>query len=112
MQQQFRKLINNMLPRSICYALVWVSGLWCVDAGVSPTDVSLVARNAPNMTSADTLRAIGRALTRASLSKRGELFKNSTTVEKSWSNATLLSLYVPYRLSAGRELLADTETLL
>ncbi|KAI0127637.1 hypothetical protein BJ170DRAFT_381506 [Xylariales sp. AK1849] len=80
-----------MLFSNLTYALTWVIGFATVTGSPSAVDLMIRTRNAPGTKSSNTMRALGRALAGASLGKRDTAFKNSTSIEKSWSDATLVS---------------------
>jgi hypothetical protein len=52
-------------------------------------------RNAPNTAESDTYLAVRRGLAAATLGKRQTFKSNETTLQRSWSGATILSVYVP-----------------
>ncbi|KAK9777573.1 hypothetical protein SCAR479_05621 [Seiridium cardinale] len=81
-----------MLFSHFSYALIWASGLATASASPSSSDISIHTRNAPGRSASDTLRALGRALQHASIQKRDNVFKNSTSIEKSWTDATLFKM--------------------
>jgi hypothetical protein len=64
-------------------------------AAVTPLNPTVQARNAPEHSVQDTYIAIRRSLAAVSLGKR-ESFKSDQPIilEKSWSGATLMSMYV------------------
>ncbi|KAK6086289.1 hypothetical protein SCUP234_02502 [Seiridium cupressi] len=81
-----------MLFSHFSHALIWASALATASAGPSSSDISIHTRNAPGRSASDTLRALGRALQHASIQKRDNVFKNSTSIEKSWTDATLFKM--------------------
>jgi hypothetical protein len=83
-------------------ALSW-AGLGFVFADVAPLNTNFQIRNAAGTSSDDTLYALRRSLSSAA-AKRDTVFKNSTSLNKSWDGVTLFSLYVHDDLSSVLEL--------
>ncbi|KAF6835746.1 glycolate oxidase [Colletotrichum musicola] len=79
-----------IFPRFVC-ALIW--GLLLNDVAAGPLDrspsVDLVVRNAPGRTATDTVHALRRYLSKASVQGRSTKFSNSTSLDKSFDNAVL-----------------------
>ena len=75
-----------MLLFYIYGALVWASGF--SSAATKSIQLDHTARNIHPQSYQDTVQAIGRAL---SAVKRDTVFKNSTTINKSWNGAVLFS---------------------
>jgi hypothetical protein len=69
------------------FSWAMVSGF--VAAGLVPLNSDLQVRNAPGISSPDTLLALGRTLSSAAILKRETVYKNSTTLDTSWNGATL-----------------------
>jgi hypothetical protein len=65
-------------------------------AAVTPLAPSVQVRNAPGKSVQETYMAIRRALAAAGLEKRESFKTDQMTLEKSWSGATLLSMYVDH----------------
>ena len=70
-----------------------LSLLWAVSASAATVGHALASqaarvRNAPGMSTSETLTALRRAL---SLAERDTVFKNSTSMNKSWDGAVLFS---------------------
>lgn len=78
----------------VCIAFVWATGLALATPSVSNIDLMVNTRHGPGKSSSDTVKALGRALTAASRERRNNIFTNHTSIEKSWTDATLLTLYV------------------
>ncbi|CAO2647520.1 Nn.00g084420.m01.CDS01 [Neocucurbitaria sp. VM-36] len=81
-------------------------------SAVIPLQPSIQLRNAPGTHDSNTYLAIKRGLAVASLTKR-EAFKAELPLEKSWDNATLLSIQVAQEIpqnnqSGGMELTCTT----
>ncbi|KAH8588634.1 hypothetical protein B0O99DRAFT_638854 [Bisporella sp. PMI_857] len=79
-----------MLFSHLRYVLAWIISIQTISA--SPT-VDLVVRtqDVPGTTFEDTMHAFRRALSDFSKNKRDTVLKNSTSLEKSWDGAVLLS---------------------
>jgi hypothetical protein len=67
-------------------------------AAATPITPSVQVRNAPGKSVQDTYLAIRRALAAAGLEKRESFKIDQMTLEKSWSGATLLSMYMMHTL--------------
>ena len=72
-------------------------------ADVAPLNTNFQIRNAAGTSSEDTLYALRRSLYSAA-TKRDTVFKNSTSLNKSWDNVTLFNLYVHGDLTSALEL--------
>jgi hypothetical protein len=70
-----------MLCKNRILTLIWALGV-VVTASLAPVNSNLQFRNAFSDASA------------AKTHKRGTIFKNSTSLDKSWNGATLFSMYV------------------
>ncbi|KAI1759529.1 hypothetical protein GGR53DRAFT_140672 [Hypoxylon sp. FL1150] len=71
-------------------ALTWAAALGAVTATtLSP---SIQVRDVPGASSADTLHALRRSLMEIGSQRRDTDLKNSTTLNKNWDSATLLSI--------------------
>ncbi|KAK8075917.1 hypothetical protein PG994_003189 [Apiospora phragmitis] len=82
-----------MLPTQFTRCLTWAAGIILVAAAAASSDVSIRTRDHPGLSSADTLRAFQRAVTEISLREVSPVFKNSTSLDKSWDGATLFSYH-------------------
>lgn len=80
-----------MLPTQFTRCLVGATSIILVAAGAASSDVTIRTRDAPGLSSADTLRAFQRAVIEISRREVKPIFKNSTSLEKSWDGATLFS---------------------
>ncbi|KAI1207670.1 uncharacterized protein F4807DRAFT_173895 [Annulohypoxylon truncatum] len=69
--------------------LSWALALSSVSAATPSPNLAVDVRNAPDSSTADTLLALRRSLAGI---KRDTVLKNSTTLDKSWNGATLLSI--------------------
>ncbi|KAK8013291.1 hypothetical protein PG991_009562 [Apiospora marii] len=76
-----------MLPSQFTRCLAWAIGLMLATAAAS--GVTVHTRDTPGLSSADTLRAFQRAVIEISRREVKPVFKNSTSLEKSWDGATL-----------------------
>lgn len=83
-----------MLASHLILALTWAIGLELVAASLVPLNSNLQIRNAPGMSSSETVLAIRRAISSVAIMKRETVFKNSSTISKSWDSAVLFSKYV------------------
>ncbi len=71
-------------------ALVWAASL--APASASPASaVSVRTRNLPGTTDEFTFAELRRRLTALAYGKRETVFKNSTSIDKSWNDATLFT---------------------
>lgn len=81
-----------MLVFHFMAALSWVTSISLV-AALAPMSNSLQVRNAPGMSSADTLGAIRRSLYSAILKRDTDKFTtNSTSLDSSWDGVVLFSI--------------------
>ncbi|KAI0891492.1 hypothetical protein F4806DRAFT_501041 [Annulohypoxylon nitens] len=78
-----------MLLMKPLLALSWALALDSVSAATPSPNLALDVRNAPGSSTEDTLLALRRSLAGI---KRDTILKNSTTLDKSWNGATLLSI--------------------
>ncbi|OHW98243.1 hypothetical protein CSPAE12_03025 [Colletotrichum incanum] len=69
-------------------SLLWVLALFCTSAA-GRTPVELAVRNGPGKTASDTLWTIRRHLYNARVEGREVKYSNSTSLDKSFNNATL-----------------------
>ncbi|KAF2713462.1 hypothetical protein K504DRAFT_370326 [Pleomassaria siparia CBS 279.74] len=76
------------------YAFGLASCLNIVAAGVTPLTPAIRVRNAPGASTADTYRAVGRALYEAREEKGKVAFDANVTLDHSWNGATLFT-YAP-----------------
>ncbi|KAK7937208.1 uncharacterized protein PG986_014076 [Apiospora aurea] len=81
-----------MLLTQVASCLIWATGVTLASA-VVPSDVTISTRDPPGASSADTLRAFQRAVVEISRREVSPVFKNSTSLEKSWDGATLFSYH-------------------
>ncbi|KAI5863650.1 hypothetical protein GGS23DRAFT_508764 [Durotheca rogersii] len=81
-----------MLLANSFVALGWAAVWGAAAATIPSSDISVSVRDMPGASSAYTLQALGRSLRRLQSQKRDTIFKNSTSLEKSWDGATLLSM--------------------
>ncbi|KAM0332096.1 hypothetical protein ACHAQA_002368 [Verticillium albo-atrum] len=78
-----------MLPHlALAFALTW-GGVLVSAVTTGRPAVDLSVRNAPGVTSEQTIHAIRRGLAEAAIKGRQEEFGNQTTLDKSFSNAVL-----------------------
>ena len=82
-------MFNAAFLRAL-YSLCFVARYGLASA-VTPLRPSVQLRNAPGTDDSNTYLAMKRGLAVASLTKR-EAFKAELSLEKSWNNATLLSM--------------------
>ncbi|KAK8022818.1 hypothetical protein PG993_013585 [Apiospora rasikravindrae] len=82
-----------MLLTQVTRYLFWATSIILVSAAAAPSDVTIRTRDRPGSSSADTLRAFQRAVTEISRREVSPVFKNSTSLEKSWDGATLFSYH-------------------
>ncbi|KAK3899384.1 hypothetical protein C8A05DRAFT_18171 [Staphylotrichum tortipilum] len=81
-----------MVKLGAAAALAWATGLAFTLASPSPAPiVGVRTRNLPGMSDQDTMHAIWRRLASLAHGRRSTAFKNSTSLDKSWSGATLFS---------------------
>jgi hypothetical protein len=81
-----------MVKLGAAAALAWAMGLALTVASPSPAPiVGVRTRNLPGMSDQDTMHAIWRRLAALAHGRRSTSFKNSTSLDKSWSGATLYS---------------------
>lgn len=80
-----------MLLTQLTRCLAWATGIMLAAAAAASSDVTIRARDTPGLSSADTLRAFQRAVIEISRREVSPVFKNSTSLEKSWDGATLFS---------------------
>jgi hypothetical protein len=84
-------VVFTMAKASVLSALVWAAGL--VSGSPSPAPlVSVRTRNLPGTTEEQTLHAVWRRLAELAHQKRENVFKNSTSIDKSWTDAKLFSM--------------------
>ncbi len=82
-----------MVKLGAAAALAWAMGL-ALTTLASPSTAPIVGvrtRNLPGMSDQDTMHAIWRRLAALANGRRSTAFKNSTSLDKSWSGATLYS---------------------
>lgn len=77
-----------MLVSHFMFALGWAMGPGLVAAGLAPLNSNIQIRNAPGTSSSDTLWALRQSLS-AAVQKRDTVFKNGTSIDKSWDGAVL-----------------------
>ncbi|XXH01812.1 hypothetical protein Hte_008173 [Hypoxylon texense] len=73
-------------------ALGWAAALGTVTAAISSPDMAVNVRDIPGASPADTLHALRRSLLDIKSQRRDTVLKNSTTLDKNWDGATLLSI--------------------
>ncbi|KAH8668410.1 hypothetical protein BX600DRAFT_256183 [Xylariales sp. PMI_506] len=73
------------------HALTWAVGITSVAAAPTVADISVVTRNTPGTTLANTVAGFRRALLDARLNKRQSVWSNQTTIEKTFDGATLFA---------------------
>ncbi|KAL2179582.1 uncharacterized protein P884DRAFT_194912 [Thermothelomyces heterothallicus CBS 202.75] len=81
----------------LCFisALVWAAGLAVATPSPAPL-VNVRTRNLPGMSDEDTVQLIWRRIAHAAHIRRENVFKNSTSLEKSWNDAELITFtYTP-----------------
>jgi len=75
-----------------CIKFLALSVFWVTSAAFSPDNTGLSIRNGPGMTNRDTLNVFGRALGMAKTRSNDVSYPmNKTSLDKSWSGATLFS---------------------
>jgi hypothetical protein len=84
---QFSSPICKMLFKYYLVVLGWIIGNHFVSAN------SIQLLNAPRALPPDNLHFLPRPRSSTPIARRGTVFKNSTTLDKSWSGAVLFSLY-------------------
>ncbi|KAI1385464.1 uncharacterized protein F4822DRAFT_413106 [Hypoxylon trugodes] len=70
----------------------WATAISAISASTSSPNIAVDVRDTPGVSHADTLRALRRSLVNLQYQKRDTVLKNSTTLDKSWNGATLLSI--------------------
>lgn len=71
----------------IVSALVWAAGLVAASpVNVGPGDVSVRTRNLPGTTDEDSIHLLWRRLAELVHGKREVVFKNSTSISRSWDD--------------------------
>lgn len=86
-----------MVMFGLINALVWAAGLtaatWAPVPPVPspPLDLVVRTRNIPGTSDAFTLEAIRRRFAALVYGRQDTLFSNSTSIDKSWTDATLFS---------------------
>ncbi|KAI0836991.1 hypothetical protein F5Y06DRAFT_305047 [Hypoxylon sp. FL0890] len=70
----------------------WVIAYSTVSATNPSQGLAINVRDTPGSSYADTLRALRRSILNLKSQKRDTVLKNSTTLDKSWDGATLLSI--------------------
>ncbi|KAL2167198.1 hypothetical protein VTG60DRAFT_1610 [Thermothelomyces hinnuleus] len=84
-----------MVKLGFISALVWAAGLAVATPSPAPL-VNVRTRNLPGMSDEDTLHLIWRRIAHAAHIRRENVFKNSTSLEKSWNDAELITFtYTP-----------------
>jgi hypothetical protein len=73
------------------YTLSLASCLAVVAAFVTPLNPAIQIRNAPGASSADTYRAVGRALLKARNETGNVVLNGNATLDRSWNNAVLFA---------------------
>ncbi|KAI1489946.1 hypothetical protein F5X96DRAFT_670208 [Biscogniauxia mediterranea] len=81
-----------MLPVRLILTLSWALAVNFVTATSSVPADYIRVRNAPGTGVEDTLSAIRRSLVSLGSQRRDTILKNTTSLQKSWNNATLFSL--------------------
>ncbi|EPS45648.1 hypothetical protein H072_352 [Dactylellina haptotyla CBS 200.50] len=78
-----------MLPSYLLHVAIWAIGLG--GAVANPTGSDVTHWGPPGVTSGEIMRAVRRSLSQHSHEKRATSAKNSTAIEKRWSEATLIN---------------------
>ncbi len=81
-----------MVKFGLVSALAWATGLAVASPSSPAPLVGIRTRNVPGTSDEDTLHAVWRRLAALAHPKRETKFRNSTSIDKSWENATLFSL--------------------
>ncbi|KAI1773260.1 hypothetical protein F4818DRAFT_423730 [Hypoxylon cercidicola] len=89
---QFGIQYHSMFLMKPTLALSWAAALSAVTATISSPDMTVDVRDIPGASSADTLHALRRSLVEIGSRRRDTVLKNSTTLNKNWNGATLLSI--------------------
>jgi hypothetical protein len=79
-----------MVKLGVVCALVWATGLVLASPNPAPL-VGIRTRNLPGTSDEDTLQAVWRRLAALTHGKRDKVLRNSTSIDKSWNDATLFS---------------------
>ncbi|KAL7619871.1 hypothetical protein AAE478_010417 [Parahypoxylon ruwenzoriense] len=74
------------------FILGWAVAFGALATAVSSPDIVVDVRDVSSASSADTLHALRRSLLRIRSQRRDTVLKNSTTLDKNWDGATLLSI--------------------
>ncbi|KAK6530939.1 hypothetical protein TWF281_007771 [Arthrobotrys megalospora] len=81
-----------MLLPSFIRAALCAIGISTVQAFAGSSGTEISVRSSPGLPPAEVMRIIGRTLSKVSHEKRETIFQNSSSFEKSWDGAVLLSL--------------------
>ncbi|KAH6844681.1 hypothetical protein B0I37DRAFT_312366 [Chaetomium sp. MPI-CAGE-AT-0009] len=79
-----------MVKFGVCSALIWAAGLVLASATPAPL-VEVRTRNLPGTSDEYTRHLIWRRLAALAHGRRENVFKNSTSLDKSWNDATVFS---------------------
>jgi hypothetical protein len=80
-----------MVKLGVVSALVWAAGLALASPASPGPLVGIRTRNLPGTSDEDTILAVWRRLAGLAHTKRNTVFRNSTSIDKSWTDATLFS---------------------
>lgn len=73
-------------------AFILAIGLSISYGGANPLNANILdSGNAIQASSSDSLQAVHRAIASAAFSKRDRVFKNSTSLDRSWNGAVLFT---------------------
>ncbi len=81
----------TMVKFALVSTLIWAASLALASPSSPAPLVGVRTRNVPGHSDEDTLHAVWRRLAALSHKKRQTVFKNSTSIYKSWNDATLFS---------------------
>ena len=80
-----------MVKFGLVSTLIWAASLALASPSSPAPLVGVRTRNFPGKSDEYTLHAVWRRLAALSDRKRQTVFKNSTSIDKSWNDATLFS---------------------
>lgn len=80
-----------MVKLGIISALAWAAGNVVASPSSPAPLVGVQTRNLPGLSDEDTLHLLWRRIVHAAHVRRENVFKNSTSLEKSWNDAELFS---------------------
>ncbi|KAJ6258790.1 hypothetical protein Dda_6844 [Drechslerella dactyloides] len=93
----------------ISRAAIFAAGLSAVAGSPTTGDVAVRSWGPPGVSLRNVVRAVGRSLSAYSHQKRDIVLRNSTSLEKSWEGATLLSYEYTTELRNGTEVTGGIE---